>query len=72
MRGEGFYIRAFVLQIDPGCDVAAGEMFGSVENVATCRSTQFATLCELKEFIELIFTEKANLGVKTPDNPIVE
>jgi hypothetical protein len=41
------YARAFVLQLGPATDIAAGRLEGRVEHVASTRSARFRSLDEL-------------------------
>jgi hypothetical protein len=51
---------AFVVQLRPETDIAAGRFEGRVEHVATHRAIRFHSLDELLGFIASVLTEVRN------------
>jgi hypothetical protein len=49
---------AFVLQFRPETDIAAGQVDGRVEHVATNQTTQFHSLEELLAFVDRVLKER--------------
>ena len=52
MRNDWPHTGAFVLQLGPNTDLAAGRLDGRVEHVATMRSARFHSLAELLAFLK--------------------
>jgi hypothetical protein len=60
MRTDWPYARAFVLQLGPATDIAAGRLEGRVEHVASTRSARFQSLDELVTALQQMLADADN------------
>ena len=59
MPSDWSYARAFVLQLGPATDIAAGRLEGRVEHVASTRSARFRSFEELLAAIQQMLADAA-------------
>jgi hypothetical protein len=51
---------AFVIQFRPETDIAAGQIAGKVEHIASCQAVRFHSLDELLRFMAAVLEEVSN------------
>lgn len=59
MDNDWPYTGAFVLQLGPGTDMAAGRLEGRVEHIASTRSARFGSLDELLSLLKEMLADAA-------------
>ena len=64
MPTDWSHARAFVLQLGPATDIAAGRLEGRVEHVASTRSARFRSLDELLAAVQEML---ADAGKSDPE-----
>jgi len=63
VRNDWLYSRAFVVQLAPEADIAAGRLVGRVEHVASTRSARFGSVDELLAAMNEMLADPAGSGM---------